>query len=128
MTSKNMRVVDSGDNAGREAEHTDSKVDPLKFEVADYLDTPEMLAGYLSEFVNEEDTRTLLEALRTACKAKGMVDVAMKAGLARESLYKALKPDSRPRMETFLAVIKALDLKLVVLPISSDTEDQSEVT
>jgi probable addiction module antidote protein len=128
MTSTTKRVVDSSDDAGREAEHTDWKVEPLKFEVADYLDTPEMLAGYLSEFVNEDDPRMLLEALRTACKAKGMVDVAMKAGLARESLYKALKPDSRPRMETFLAVIKALDLKLVVLPISNDYKDQSGMT
>jgi probable addiction module antidote protein len=124
MTSTKKRVVDSDGQDGKEIEPGGSKVEPLPFEISDYLETPEMVAGYLNEFLNEADPSMLLAALREACKAKGMVEVATKAGLGRESLYKALRSDSRPRMETILAVIRALDLRLVVLPASVDIEKQ----
>lgn len=124
MTSTKKRVVDSEGKDGKDIEPSSTKVEPLPFEISDYLETPEMVAGYLNEFLNEDDPSMLLSALREACKAKGMVEVATKAGLGRESLYKALRSDSRPRMETFLAVIRALDLRLVVLPASVDIEKQ----
>lgn len=125
MTSTKKRVVDSDGQDRKEIEPSGSKVEPLPFEISDYLETPEMVAGYLNEFLNEDDPAMILAALREACQAKGMVEVAVKAGLGRESLYKALRPDSRPRMETILAVIRALDLRLVVLPASDDIEKQS---
>ena len=41
-----------------------------------------------------------------------MTEVARKAGLGRESLYKALSRDGNPELATVLAVIKALGLRL----------------
>jgi probable addiction module antidote protein len=95
------------------------------FDVADYLDSPELLAAYLSEAFFKADSSLIAESLRTASRAKGMADVASKAGLARESLYKALRPGSQPRLETILGVLDALGMQLVVqaMPVKSEMTD-----
>lgn len=121
MGEAKARVAEDGREVDKQNNEAVTKVEAIPFVIADHLDTQEMIAGYLNEFLDDEPAM-LLSALREACMAKGMVDVAVKAGLARESLYKALRPDSRPRMETFLAVIRALDLKLVVVPIDASDE------
>lgn len=94
------------------------------FDVADHLDTPELLAAYLTECFAESDPALITEALRTASRSTGMTRVAERSGLARESLYKALRPGSQPRLETILNVLRALGMQLRVQPIG----DQSEVT
>lgn len=43
-----------------------------------------------------------------------MADVAERAGIKRESLYRALSPNGNPTIKTFLAVTKAVGLKLSV--------------
>ena len=45
-------------------------------------------------------------------RAKGMAQVAVDAGLSRESLYKALSGERKPIFETVLKVVGALGLKL----------------
>jgi probable addiction module antidote protein len=106
-----------------------SEIEPFpEFDVAEHLDSPEILAAYLSDFFAEGDPAMIAEALRTASRAKGMAEVASKAGLARESLYKALRPGSQPRLETTLRVLNALGFQLVVQPLlqveKSDSEDE----
>jgi probable addiction module antidote protein len=41
-----------------------------------------------------------------------MAKIANTTGLGRESLYKALVPGAKPRFETIMAVLKALDIEL----------------
>jgi len=56
----------------------------------------------------------LLAALRHIAEAQGMASVAEKAGIPRESLYRALSPKGNPTIKTFLAVIRGTDLHLAV--------------
>jgi probable addiction module antidote protein len=42
-----------------------------------------------------------------------MTEIAKASGLAREVLYKALKPDAQPRFDTIARVCKALGVRLV---------------
>jgi probable addiction module antidote protein len=102
------------------------KVEALPtFDVSEHLDSPAVVAAYLSEFFEEGDPGLIAQALGDAARATGMPAVAAKSGLAREALYKALRPGSQPRMETILRVLKALGYKLVVQPASevvSETE------
>jgi probable addiction module antidote protein len=86
------------------------------FDVAEYLDSPEMLAAYLSEVFADGDPALIAEALNTASRATGMAEVASKAGIAREALYKALRPGSQPRLETTLGVLRALGMQVVIQP------------
>ena len=62
----------------------------------------------------------LLSALAEVAKARGMAQVAAAAGLGRESLYKALAPGSHPRFETINAVMRALNVKISVVPANSE--------
>ncbi len=84
------------------------------FDVADYLDTQEMIAAFLSLCLEDENPDVFLSGLASAVRAKGMTEVAKKSGLGRESLYKALSPGAHPRHETVRKIIAALDLKLTV--------------
>jgi len=50
--------------------------------------------------------------------ARGMTEIAKAAGITREALYKALRPDSAPRFDTISRVCAALGVRLVAQPLS----------
>ena len=85
-----------------------------EFDAADYLDNEEVMAAYLSAVIAENDAGLLAAALGDVAKARGMTDIAAASGLAREALYKALRPDAHPRFDTVQRVCAALGLKLEV--------------
>ena len=89
-------------------------MDTKPFDMADYLDSPEMIAAYLEECLQDDDPRVFLVALGDVARAKGMNDVAKATGLGRQSLYKALSGEVQPKFETVQKVLKALDVKLGV--------------
>jgi probable addiction module antidote protein len=86
------------------------------FDPSDYLDDDRLMALYLTEAATDADPGVFLAALGDVAKARGMAEVARKAGLGRESLYKALSTEAHPRHETISAVLKALGLKIVIAP------------
>lgn len=85
-----------------------------KFDVADYLESDEIIAEYLDACLEDEDPDIFLAALANVAKAKGMSQIAEDAGLGRESLYKALAKGAHPRHETVRRVISALGLRLSI--------------
>lgn len=80
----------------------------------DYLETKEEIDEYLNNAYLDEDPRVFLVALGSLAKKQGMAEVAKKAGLNCESLYKALAGEGNPRFSTVSRVIKALGCKLAV--------------
>ena len=86
------------------------------FDVADYLDSEETIAEYLTAAAEDPNQAVLLAALSDVAKARGMATVAKAAGLGRESLYKALAPGSHPRHETVNAVMRALGVRFAIVP------------
>ncbi|MGH9432187.1 MAG: addiction module antidote protein [Terriglobia bacterium] len=70
---------------------------------------------YLKAALEDEDEpRVLLMALRGLAQAQGIAKVAKAAGIERESLYRALSVHGNPRMSTFVAVTRAIGLRLTV--------------
>jgi len=86
-----------------------------KFDAADYLDSEEMIAEYLTAALEDENPDVFLAAIADVAKARGMSTVAQGAGLGRESLYKALAPGAKPRYDTILKVLHSLGVKLEVV-------------
>lgn len=86
------------------------------FDAADYLDDETTMAEYLSAVIEENDPGLLAAALGDVAKARGMADIAQASGLAREALYKALRPGAHPRFETIQRVCAALGLRIEVRP------------
>jgi probable addiction module antidote protein len=87
------------------------------FDAAKYLDDDEAVAEYISEALRTQDIDTITHAIGIAAKARGMTEIAEHAGLARESLYKALSGDGNPRFETICRVLGALGLQLRAEPM-----------
>ena len=75
------------------------------FDVAQYLDSKEMIAEYLSQVLSDGDTNELLEAIGNIAKAKG-------TDFGRESLYKTFQYGAKPRFETIVKVLDSFGVKL----------------
>ncbi len=86
------------------------------FDAAEYLDSEEAIAEYLSAALEESDPAIFLAALADVAKARGMTKMAKDAGLGRESLYKALAPGAKPRYDTVLKLARAAGVKLRMEP------------
>ena len=82
------------------------------FDVAQYLDSKEMIAEYLSQILADGDINELLIAMGNIAKAKGMSQIAKDTGLGRESLYKTFSADAKPRFETVMKVLDSFGVKL----------------
>lgn len=87
-----------------------------EFDMAQYLDSDEAVAEYLTLVMEENDPAALAQALGTIARARGMSEIAKASGLGREALYKALRPGASPRFETIARVCQALGVKLVAQP------------
>ena len=88
-----------------------------EFDASELLDSEEDIAAYLTTVLEENDPALLAAALGDIARARGMSQVAKEAGIAREALYKALRPGSEPRFETISRVCAALGVRLVAQPL-----------
>lgn len=67
-----------------------------RFDVVDYLDNEEVIAEYLTAAMEDPNPDVFLQAVADVARARGMAKLAQDSGLGRESLYKALRPGSKP--------------------------------
>ncbi len=82
------------------------------WDASEYLDSSESIAAYLEAVFEDGDSALIAAALGDVARAMGMTQLANKAGVTREALYKALSPTGDPRLSTFLGVMKGLGIKL----------------
>src|SRR5271157_5088174 len=77
----------------------------------------EYLKAAMEALDNPEERAGGLIMLRAVAEAYGGVGaVASKAGISRESLYRALSPKGNPTLKTLIAVLKTVGLRLSVTP------------
>ena len=90
-----------------------------RFDAADYLDTEERQVAYITEALETGDADFVRDALGLVARARGMSETAKKAGLNRESLYKALGETGNPEFGTVMRIVRALGLTLSARPAAS---------
>ena len=73
-----------------------------KFDIADYLDSNEMIVEYLNEVLAEGNDSDIITAIGNIAKAIGMTKIAEETGLSRTSLYKALSAGAKPQFSTLM--------------------------
>ena len=88
-----------------------------EFDAAEYLNSEEDVAAYLTAVLEENDSALLAAALGDIACSRGMTQVAKDSGITREALYKALRPGSEPRFDTISRVCAALGVRLVAQPV-----------
>lgn len=89
-----------------------AKLKTRPYDSAAYLKTEEDVANYLEAVFEDGDPALISHALGVIARAKGMAKIAKKAGLGRESLYKALSKGGNPKIDTVVKVVHALGLKI----------------
>ena len=87
-----------------------------RLDIAEYLDSKEIVAEYLNLICQENDPALLLHAIGHVARSKGMAKIAETSGLGRESLYKALDEKAHPRFETVFKVLAALGIQMHLVP------------
>lgn len=84
------------------------------FDPAEYLQTEEDILYYLEAAMEGNDPRHIASALGDVARSKGMSEIARKAKVGRQALYKALSESGNPTLETLVGVLNALGLQLTV--------------
>jgi probable addiction module antidote protein len=87
-----------------------------RLDLARYLETEEDIAEFLEEALREGDAADFVHALGIAARARGMTELACKAGVTRASLYKSLSEGGNPQFDTIFRVCAALGLRLTATP------------
>lgn len=88
-----------------------------KFEIADYLDSKEMIAEYLNTVLEDGDNDDIIYAIGHVAKAIGMTKIANETGMSRPSLYKALSEGAKPQFATIMKVLKAIGGQIQISPV-----------
>ncbi|MBF0286005.1 MAG: putative addiction module antidote protein [Magnetococcales bacterium] len=82
------------------------------------LQDPREASEYLNAALEEGDLELFLVALRNVADAHGgMSRLAKSTHLNRESLYRTLSEKGNPRVGTLAALLRAMDMRLTVLPL-----------
>lgn len=87
-----------------------------KFDIADYLDSNEMIAEYLNTVLKEGDNSEIITAIGYIAKSIGMTKIAEETGMSRPSLYKALSDGAKPQFETIMKVLRAIGGQITISP------------
>ena len=85
-------------------------------DIAEYLDSEEIVTEYLNMVSESNDTALFLSAIGHIARSKGMSLIAEKTGLGRESLYKALDEKAHPRFETIFKMLNAMGIQMTLVP------------
>ena len=94
-------------------------MEATKFDIADYLDSNEMISEYLNTVLEEGNDVEIIAAIGYVAKAIGMTKIAEETGLSRPSLYKALSDGAKPQSATIMKVLKAIGGQIHINPIAT---------
>ena len=86
----------------------------MPFDTVKFLTDAESRAALLSDAFESGEAASIVNALKTVARARGMSAVARSAGITREGLYKAFEEKRDPRLSTLLGVARALGVQLSV--------------
>ncbi len=88
------------------------------FDITEYLENDQAIAEYLTVVLEENDADLLAAALNDVARARGITAIAEIAGISREALYLALRPNVCPHSEMMNHVCQALVAKQIVQPLA----------
>lgn len=89
-----------------------------KFDIADYLDSKEMITEYLNAVLADGNDSDVIVAIGNIAKSIGMTKIANETGLSRPSLYKALSDGSKPQFETIMKVLRVIGGQIQISPVN----------
>ena len=97
------------------------KLKTTRWNVLDHLRTEKDCLLYLEAAFEEapDDPAFITKAIGDVARAKGMMQIARRTGLAREALYRSLSADGNPSFATVTKVLNALGLQLAARKLAA---------
>ena len=84
------------------------------------LKDPKVAALYLEECLKDGNMELFTAALKYVAEARGGVArLSKKTHLNREALYRTLSANGNPRLDTLAKVLKAMGLRIGVVPVGA---------
>lgn len=90
-------------------------LETTKFDVQDFLKTPEEQAAYIGAALEDGDPSLIAAAIGDIARARGVTVFAKETGLSRAVIYKTFQPGGNPTLDTLAKATKALGLRLSVV-------------
>lgn len=90
-----------------------------KFDIADHLDSNEMIAEYLNTVLEECNEADLFTAIGHIARAVGMTKIAEETGMSQESLYRALSVGAKPQFGIIMKVFKAIGCQMKITSVEA---------
>jgi len=87
-----------------------------RWDASEFLESQNDIDVYLEVAFETGDPKQMAKALGNAARARGMMEIAKKTGLAREHLYTSFSENGNPTLLTLTAVIDSLGYQLAVIP------------
>ena len=82
------------------------------------LKDPKEAAEYLNAALEEGNNELFLLALKNIVKAYGVTNIARKAHLNRENLYKMLSEEGNPELASLWSILSSIGLKISIDTVS----------
>ncbi len=90
-----------------------------------FKDHPEEIDDFVTEifedYAEDGETAVLLSSLRIVARVKGISNIAEQANMSRQGVQKALSANGNPRLESFMAIVRAMGYQLMVEKIQKPT-------
>jgi putative addiction module killer protein/probable addiction module antidote protein len=103
--------------AGREEEFsfTEEELRIRPFDIADYLERDSSQVSLLRDALASGHAGYIANAIGAVARARGLTAMERETGIKRQTLNKSLSLKGNPTLETLLAVLGALGLKLEIV-------------
>ena len=86
----------------------------------DPIEAAEYLSSSLEEYSADGNLEAFLAAVRTVAEAQGgITELARKAELNRQTLYRTLSTVGNPRIKTLRSILDSLGFRLTIEPVLS---------
>jgi probable addiction module antidote protein len=69
---------------------------------------------YLAAAFEDDGPALIGAALGGVARMRGITEIAREAGISRQAMYKVLRPEGNPTLDTLARVVRALGLELTV--------------
>ncbi|BCW90029.1 hypothetical protein sos41_31970 [Alphaproteobacteria bacterium SO-S41] len=83
-----------------------------RFDAAEYLTSPEVIAAYLEEAAATGEAAVIARALGAVARARNFSELARETGVTRAGLHKALSGEGNPSFDTVVKVGRALGMRV----------------
>ena len=92
------------------------KLKTYAWDITEHLRTEEEMAAYLSAILDEGDPALFVSAVGDIAKARGLAEIAQKAGVSRTRLSRSFSETGQPEFSTVINVIRSLGMRLTAEP------------